>query len=71
MSIFVAPGNGQALLGMPDTDVLNIININIVSIHAEDVKNKEQYGNMKSVQASNTKQETDRVVSCCGNTDSI
>ena len=26
---FVVPRNGQALLGMPDTDVLNIIKINI------------------------------------------
>ena len=29
---FVVPENGQALLGMPDTAVLNIINLNIDSI---------------------------------------
>ena len=29
---FVVPGNGQALLGMPDTAALNIINLNIDSI---------------------------------------
>ena len=32
---FVVPGNGQVLLGMPDTDALNIINMNIHSIGAE------------------------------------
>ena len=32
---FVVPGNSQALLGMPDTAALNIINLNIDSIQAE------------------------------------
>ena len=32
---FVVLGNGQALLGMPDTATLNIINVNIDSIEAE------------------------------------
>ena len=32
---FVVPGNGQALLGMLDTDAVQIININIDSIDAE------------------------------------
>ena len=32
---FVVPGNGQALLGMPDMAVLNIINLNIDSIQKE------------------------------------
>ena len=31
----VVPGNGQALLGMPDTAALNIIDLNIDSIQAE------------------------------------
>ena len=31
---FVVPRNGQALLGMPDTAALNIINLNIDSIEA-------------------------------------
>ena len=35
MQIFVVPGNRQALLGMPDIDILNIININIHSIGTE------------------------------------
>ena len=32
---FVVPGNSQALLGIPDTAALNIINLNIDSIQAE------------------------------------
>ena len=32
---FVVPRNGQALLGMPDIDMPNIININIHSIGTE------------------------------------
>ena len=31
---FIVPGNGQVLLGMPDTAALNIINVNIDSIEA-------------------------------------
>ena len=44
---FVVPGNGQALLRMPDTTVLNIINLNIDSIQAEitKCKNKQRTGN--------------------------
>ena len=33
---FVVLGNGQVLLGMPDTVTLKIININIISLEAED-----------------------------------
>ena len=32
---FVVPGNGQALLGLPDKVALNIINLNIDSIQKE------------------------------------
>ena len=42
---FVVPGNGQALLGMPDTVAFNLINLNIDSIQtiiAECKTNKEQ-----------------------------
>ena len=35
MYVFVVPGNGQVLLGMPDMAVLNIINLNIDSIQKE------------------------------------
>ena len=40
---FVVPGNGQALLGMPDMVVLNIINLNIDSIQGSNtrVQNKQ------------------------------
>ena len=35
MHVFVVSGNGQALLGLPDTAVLNIIYLNIDSIQKE------------------------------------
>ena len=47
---FVVPRNGQALLGMPDTDVLNIIKINIDSIGAEDAGDSKWCANMYTVQ---------------------
>ena len=37
---FVVPGNGQALLGMPDTVALNIFNLNIDSLQVEVVSCK-------------------------------
>ena len=40
--VFVVPGNGQALLGMTDTAALQLINVNIVSIQAEDAECKKQ-----------------------------
>ena len=71
MSIFVVPGNGQALLGMPDTDRLQIFNINTVSIDAEDMEIGEWYINTSTAQESNTKQENGGAVKCCANIDSI
>ena len=68
---FVVPGNGQALLGMLDTEALQINNININSIDTEDAGNSEQNINTGTTQASNTKQETDGAMKCCENTDSI
>ena len=47
----------KAMLGLPDTDLLKIININIHSIVAEVAKNEECHTNMKAVQGSNTEQE--------------
>ena len=41
---FVVPGNGQALLRMPHTAVLNIINLNIDSIQAEMAECKTNRG---------------------------
>ena len=68
---FVDPGNGLALLGMPDTDDLQISNINIDSIDAEDAENSEWYINTSTAQESNTKQETGGAAKCCANTDRI
>ena len=34
-AFFVVLGNSQALLGMPDTAALNILNLNIDSIQAQ------------------------------------
>ena len=56
--IFVVPGNSQTLLRMPDTAVLNIINLNIDSIQAEITKCKTNRG-----------QETYAVAEGCTNRD--
>ena len=56
---------------MPATDVIQIININIDSIDAEDMGNSEWNINTGPTQESNTKQETDGALKCCANTDSI
>ena len=51
---FVVHRNGQALLGMPDTAALQIININIDSIQAT----KEEYNtNIQGDKESNVNQE--------------
>ena len=44
---FVVPGNDQALLGMPDTTALNIINVYIDSIEAEGTHRENCNTNMK------------------------
>ena len=54
---FVVLGNGQALLGMPDTAALNILNLNIDSIQA-------QVANCRT----NREQETHKVAEDCTNT---
>ena len=54
---FVVLGNGQVLLRMPDTAVLNILNLNIDSIQA-------QVANCRT----NREQETHKVVEGCTNT---
>ena len=56
---------------MPDTDALQIININIDSIDAEGVGNSQWNINTGATQESNTKQETHGPAKCCANTDSI
>ena len=57
-AFFVVPGNCQALLGMPGTAALNIINLNIDSIQAEIMKFKTNKG-----------QETYAVMEGCTNRD--
>ena len=56
---------------MPHRDALQIININIDSIDAEDMGNSEQYINTSTALESNIKQETVGAAKCCANTDSI
>ena len=41
---FIVPGNGQVLLGMPDTAALKLINISIDSIQAKIVECKTNSG---------------------------
>ena len=54
---FAVLGNGQALLGMPDTAVLNILNLNIDSIQAQVMNCR-----------TNREQETHKVGESCTNT---
>ena len=69
-TFFVVPSIGQVLLGMPDTDVLNIIKINIHLIGAEDARDGEWCANMHTVHESNPRQETNVAEKCCTITDS-
>ena len=46
---FVVPGNGQALLRMPDTAELKLINVNIDSIQLEVAECKTNTGDMGGV----------------------
>ena len=55
---FVVLGNGQALLGMPDTAALNTINLNIDSVQVEIAECK-----------TNIKQEMHNASKGCTNTD--
>ena len=63
---FVVPGNGQALLGMPDTAVLKLINVNIDSIQAEVAECKTNTGDMRE---SNITQEMHVGKKGCANTE--
>ena len=68
---FVVPGNGQTLLGMPDTDTFNIIYINIHSICAEDTRDSEWCANVHTVWESTQIQETYGAEKCYTNKTSI
>ena len=70
--LFVIPGNGHALLGMPDIDVLNNININIHSIGAEHSSGNDNCcTNKATAQSTDMMQKTNRTEKCYTNTDSI
>ena len=66
---FVVLRNGQALLGMPDTAALNIINVNIDSIEVEDTQRENSSTNIGDAKTFNVKQETQWVGEYCTNTD--
>ena len=55
---FVVPGNGQALLDMPDTAALDISNANIDSLQAEGTHKENCNSNISDAKTSNVKQET-------------
>ena len=52
---FVVPGNDQVLLGMPDTAVLKIININTDSLDADDIQKDKCNTNIDAAKVSNAK----------------
>ena len=66
---FVVPGNGQALLGMPDTAVLNIINVNIDSIETEGTQRENCNTNINVAKTSNIMQESHGAKESCTNMD--
>ena len=63
---FVVPGNGQVLLGMPDTAALKLINVNIDSIQAEEAECKTNTGDVRE---SNRTQEMHVMEKGCTNMD--
>ena len=72
LSFFVVPRNGQALLGMPDIDVLNIIKVSIHSIGTKQTGDSDNCcTNRPTTQKEDTKLETNRAEKCYTNTDSI
>ena len=57
--------------GMPGTDVLNIIKINIDSIGAEDARDSKSHANIHTAWENEPKQETNSAEKCYTNMDSI
>ena len=76
---FVVPGNGQALLGMPDIDMLNSTNINCKTTDAQETDRANNcstntatcQGSRHEQHYTNMVKETDRVEKCYTNTASI
>ena len=69
---FVVPGNGQVLLGMPDMAVLNLINLNIDSIHTitADCKTNKEQETCTSIEGC-TNKNTTRDEDCKNNNTSV
>ena len=76
---FVVPGSGQALLGMPDIAMLNIININCTTIVTHGANSTNNCSTNTAIHQSsshiqhytNRMQEADRVEKGYANTDII
>ena len=76
---FVVPGKGQALLGMPDIDMFNIININCNTIDKHGNHSTNNYStntvfcqSARHVQHyKNMMQDSDRAGKCYANADSM
>ena len=78
-SFFVVPGNGQALLGMPDIKTLDILTVNCNTIETKEADGAENHKtNTAKCQEStsekqyiNMRQEADTIEKCYTNTDSV
>ena len=66
---FVVPGNGQVLLGMPDTAALKIINVNIDSIEVASMQRENCNTNIGDIKKWDTRQETQVANKSCTNMD--
>ena len=62
MHFFVVPGNGETLLGMPDIELLNLLNINCNTV-GTNKEGKGTKGNMRIGSVLNAGNEQ-----CCANT---
>ena len=79
LQILCSSGNGQALLGMPYIDMLNIININCNTIDTHRNDSTDNCGTntaipqrSRQVQHNrNMVQDADRAAKCCANIDSF
>ena len=64
---FVVPRNGQALLGIPDTAALKIINVNIDSIEAASTWKEDCNTHIGDAKESDIRQEAHVVKESCTN----
>ena len=77
-NIFVVPGNRQALLGMPDIEILNILTMNCNTMGTQETNRAaicctntaNSQGSCCTKHYKNTRQEAGRVESCYTNTSS-